>query len=490
MLPATLMLFLPLDDRPCNLLFVIMLCAMAGSQPCLWTRYEGVEAKQRVGPPPVRTLQQMTPPAHEGPLVISLNTLAAGGLVGSRSADPSQLPIPSLPLDGLYHFVVPRLEPTARDEASRDGYREVRKFLNGTNSTGTNGQLRVLKVLKGEESLDSLPHGSIREWVTRTEGWYRWIEALRLPPDRLLITFDDSTPGPLAGWLHERYGWFSEHVLDGADEGGLLLAARAIREESGRTVRAGVLYDNPVGAAKRGRYESLTLERLIAAQATWLGITLVPASELKPGEPLVLVHNWLTVQGDRHTSQSALPNPFPTPLSDLLGSHVTRPLYVADVAYANGGDPAFADALHGRLDAGLADVRSYAGWNTAANTLGTTLAVLTVDQCATTTTAGIKWRETFRTARFLDDVLYQAGLRQSMENQLQSLQGNPWALTPRETVRFADEMTTRLRTDAYARGWIPAPSGWSLSLPWERSFEASITSPEIRQLVNETPRCQ
>jgi len=484
------MIFLPLDDRPCNLLFVVMLMAMAGSHPTLWERYDGVEAKHRTGPPPIRTLNAMTLPSHDGPVLISLNTLAAGGLVGSRTADPVHLPVPTLPEDGLYHFVVPRLEPTATDEATKEGYREVRKFLNGTNSTGTNGQMRVLKVLKGDAPLESLPVGSIREWVTRTEGWYRWIEALRLPKDRLLITFDDSTPGPLAGWLHERYGWFSDHVVDGADEGGMLLAARAIREQTDITVRAGVLYSNPAGASKRGRYESLSLANLIRAEAEWLGVTLVPASALKPGEPLVLIHNWTTVQGDRHTSQSALPNPFPTPLSDLLDAHVARPLYVADIAYANGGDPTFATSLHARMESGQADLRAYAGWNTAANSLGTTLAVLTVDQCAVTTSAGVRWRETFRTARFLDDVLYQSKLRQDIENQLRTLDGNPWALSQDQTVRFANEMTRNLRQGAYERDWIPAPSAWSLSLPWERSFEATITTPEMRQLIADTPRCQ
>lgn len=477
-------LLLPLDDRPCNLLFVIMLLAMAGSQPCLWERYTPGN-DLRSAPPAPRSLADMSPPQRSGPPLISLNALAAGGLVGSRQIDPARLPVSALPSEGLYHFVVPRLEPTSTDQASKEAYEEVRRFL-----STDGGQQRVIHVLQGKASRDSLPAGPIQAWEARTEGWIRWIERLQIPKDRLLVTMDDNRHGQLASWLRERYSWLSDHVMDGADEGGMLLAARSIRESHGTAVRVGIIYAYPGNAKRPGRYESLATEELIARQMRWLGVTAVPLKALRPGDPLLLVHNWNINQGDSHRENSPQANPFPFPLAEKLAGYEEHPLYVADISHANGGDPTFAQALHQRWKSGESDLRAYAGWNTAANSLGTVLAVLAIDQSVPNSVSKLKWREEFLTARFLDDVLYQSRIRQEMEQRLRSAKGDPWALTPLQTAQYEDAMTRRLREEAFKEGWIPSPSGWSLALPWQRSFEASITTSDIRRLRMDTAYCR
>lgn len=482
------MLFLPLDDRPANLLFVLVLLALGGADPCLWTRFDGVEAKHREGPPPIRTLADMSPPpAGPGPDLINLNTLAARSLVGSRTADPRKLPVPKLPQDGLYWFVVPRIEPTARDPATQAAYADIRNLLSPQQ---TGRQQRVLAVLKGDAGWESLENPHLRDWAQRTDGWFRWIEKLRLPPDRLLILFDDNRQGPLSSYLRERYGWLSDHVIDGADEGGCLAAARAVKDRQKQPLQAAVVYTNPGSAGQRGRYEGMGVSAILAHQAAWTGLTLVERSRLHPGEPILLVHNWTTTQGDRHTVHAANPNPFPPPWNELAERLAGHPVYVADIAFANGGDPAAAAELMRLKQAGQLDLRGYAGWNTAANSLGTALATLVVDQSRKPSPQGDALRDQFLTARLLDDVVYQSFLRQRMEEELRKAKGDPWALTRFQTVQAEDKLTKELRQEAFARGWIPSPSEWSLALPWQRYFEATVTTSKLRRLVTGTPRCE
>ncbi|HYE77890.1 MAG TPA: DUF4127 family protein, partial [bacterium] len=367
--------YLPLDDRPPNLLWVVLLATIAGSPLCVWDRYNGVEAKWGLVPYRQERLSTVRIPAQGNIPLISLNTLAAGSLVGSRIIDPRTLEVPKLPPEGLYLFVVPRIEPTSTDAEAIRAYEEIRNFLHSDVT-----QFAVVDVLSGKSPVERLPV-RMRSWVNRTQGWHDWLEACQIPPDRLLVLFDDNRHGAVSRHLRELYGYLTPHVIDGADEGGMLLLARYLRERAGgKAPSVGVFYTSPGKARALGRYEGLPLDEVLARQAAWIGLELVEDREAKARTPALLVHNWSAErQGDRHDPDRWNPNPIPPDLQDLISRLTGRPTVVADIAYANGADPDFAQSLNAEWQDGTIDLRGYAGWNTAANSLGTALAAITID---------------------------------------------------------------------------------------------------------------
>ncbi|MEO7994753.1 MAG: DUF4127 family protein [bacterium] len=480
-----MLLYLPLDDRPPNLFFVVLLAAMAGQSLCIWPRYDNGAARWATTSPARTDLASLVVSNQTGTPLISLNALAAGGLVGSRRIDARTLGVPHLPSTGLYLFVVPRIEPTSQDDATKEAYHDLRNAL-GDQVT----QLKVVDVLTGKEPVTSLGDPHLRDWVGRTEGWFRWLEACQIPQDRLLVLMDDNRPGPLGDYIRERYGWLSSSVIDGADEGGLLLYARALWEERGRPpLELGLLYSSPGRTHDRGRYEGLPLDEVLARQAAWLGVRLVPVAETAKTTPVLLIHNWDVKQGDRHDVNEWNPNPLGDDIPDLLRRVEGRAVGIADIAYANGGDPVFAVPIHEAWKAGELDLRAYAGWNTAANSLGSALALLVVDQLTEETPKENQIRDEFITARFLDDVVYQSDLRQEMEATLRDRHADPWHLNEVQLAGLETTMTQRLLDEAVTDGYLAIPEQWGLHLPWQRTFEASITTPWLRQVFRDTQEC-
>lgn len=471
--------YLPLDDRPPNLLLVVLLAAMAGSPLCVWDNYDGVEAKWGLVPYRRDGLARVTIPSGDQIPLISLNTLACGSLVGSRSVDPTTLEVPKLPANGLYLFVVPRIEPTSTDAEAIQGYNEVRNFLHSDVT-----QLAVVDVLAGKIPIERLPV-RIRDWVRRTRGWHEWLSACQLPPDRLLVLFDDNRYGPVSRYVRDLYGWLTPHVIDGADEGGMLLLARYLRERTGKLPAVGVYYTSPAKARDLGRYEGLPLDDVLARQAAWIGLDLVPYADAARSAPALVVHNWSVRQGDRHDPNAWNPNPIPVNVDDLVHRLEGRATVVADIAYANGSDPGFAQPINKAWKEGFLDLRGYSGWNTAANSLGGALAALTIDMVGPQDPELDRLRDLYTTSRLLDGAVFQSATRAELEEEVKSVGGDPWHMEETQVETLQWSHTLRMHVLAVEQGYLEALSGWTLDLPWHRTFEASITTPEMDRLLEE-----
>ncbi len=147
-----------------------------------------------------------------------------------------------------------------------------------------------------------------------------------------------------------------------------------------------------------------------------------------------------------------------------------RRVVLADAAYANGADPELLTAcaargLLGRLSA-------YAGWNTAANALGSALASARLAPGSRRLLA----------ARLVEDWGYQVEVRPLLAAEVRTRAGNPdpWCLDP-ETRDALEVLATR-ELDRWARARLPGlvASVSGVRLPWSRLFEADVEIGEAK----------
>ncbi|NBT09521.1 MAG: DUF4127 family protein [Betaproteobacteria bacterium] len=249
-------------------------------------------------------------------------------------------------------------------------------------------------------------------------------------------------------------------IYAGADEVMHTLCARLVAQLERRDpLRIGLLPSDPQAlSALRARYEDRPLGESVAAQITAVGARWVGESD--EADVMLAVHTQGTEQGDwamgiALSQRTGVSRAWVQALHDARDRG--RVLALADVAYANGGDPDL-------LECGLPMPDAYAGWNTASNTLGSVLS-----QCVLG--AGRLQDEPARRAlslRLLEDQLYQARLRQVLRAQVDESR-----CTPQTLLQTARDIVLPASRD-FARAHGLSHCAADLSLPWGRSFEIDL----------------
>lgn len=227
----------------------------------------------------------------------------------------------------------------------------------------------------------------------------------------------------------------------GADEIPLTLLARAIEKE----IKVFVEFTEPEHKDKVSNYEDVSIEKSVDGQIELAGFTRVFNRE--EADIILIVNNFIEKQGELVMGWSTQP---------YQGQFIppNKPYAIADVRYANGADNAFVEKILPKLDDNF---YGYAGWNTSANTLGTILATIKVKF------GGGKYNdEAFKKLqmiRLLDDWAYQANIR--INGQTRDIKD---LMKP-----FEERLTL---TPALSLG-----EGVSVNCtyPWNRSFEVEIS---------------
>ncbi|MDX1985047.1 MAG: DUF4127 family protein [Candidatus Obscuribacter sp.] len=292
----------------------------------------------------------------------------------------------------------------------------------------------------------------------------------------------------------------------GADEVACTLIARALIDSvvknKGEAARpsVSVRFSPDKAATVASRYEGQEIGATVAAhlQASGLHVNRNSTGS-KPGDSFtLLVHGPTERQGD-HITLPGLPDlsqidTKQTVKSTLEELAASEHCIIADVVYANGGDPILVEELLKKPDL-LSKVKSYAGWNTTGNTMGSALALALAGwfaelQDSTSISATAKETgeikenalsrsaENYRVAgqvaqktsrlsepqkqclftRLLDDWAYQAKVRKT-------LAGEP------STKLLAEQISPFIKEISSAVSIEPAVR---LSFPWRRTFEIEI----------------
>ena len=252
-------------------------------------------------------------------------------------------------------------------------------------------------------------------------------------------------------------------IYPGADEVMHTLCARTVATLEGRALlRVAVAPSDPAHIGRlHALYEDRPLPASVASQIAAVGA--VQVDDVAEADLLLALHTQGTEQGD-WAMQRVLPAR--VAIADAWFEKLAawqrngRPLALADVAFANGGDPWL---LTQPLPAPAA-FSAYAGWNTASNSLGSVLAQSVLAH-------GHEHEAPAREAlalRWLEDMQYQAVLRQALRRAVDEAHATPQALL-----------------EAARRVVVPPLNAWAreqglgfavadMAFPWGRSFEIDL----------------
>ena len=465
---------LPLDDRPPNVEFPAMLARAAGLTP-LTPPKSWLGTPWRGGDIPQLREWLLNEAVRADALVIALDTLGYGGLVNSRrSSDAVDTVLARLnclrelkhlnpDLTILAYSVLMRISrhDSAEEEKGywasygaklfRISYLEDKlSMMAGT--ADDEEELMRLSAQVPPEIAGNYLQGRERNHAVN-QAMIRWTADGLF--DYLVIPQDDTVE---FGWnIAERRRLLQlvrqldvadrVSIYPGTDETDMLLVARYAAEQANVRPRVWPRYSTVRAGQVITAYEDRPMEEMIKAHLGPLNGSLAatpsdahiclyvntPAQTQGDGPdqyPLMLGHDDmydLTIAA-REAIENCLMQPhLQTTLREL--NAVERDVHefarslaadmaagrlcaVADVAFVNGADITLAAALTRTVD--IAQLGAYAGWNTAGNTLGTTLAhsVIRSLQLRDGATADqLAAHIAFLFLRWVDDYLYQARIR-------------------------------------------------------------------------------
>ena len=327
-------------------------------------------------------------------MVISLDTIAYGGLIPSRrspdSIDKIKIRLNRLKplLEGkkVYAFSsIMRISNNNYNEEEKEYWKDWGKKIFEYSYSGVN---------------DGIPQAILDDYLaTRKRNFEINKTYLNGGLNTLIFSKDDCAPKGFNVDEARELERLGAKTKTGADEIPLTLLARAIEKE----IKVFVEFTEPDYKDCISNYEDVSIEKSVQGQLELGGFTQVQTRE--EADVILIVNNFIEKQGEHVMGWTTQPfrKTFTPP---------DKPYAIADVRYANGADNDFVEQLLPQID--LKNFYGYAGWNTSANTIGSLLAGVKVRWHAG------KYNEAafkrLQIIRFLDDWAYQANVRGMIEN--------------------------------------------------------------------------
>ncbi len=188
-------------------------------------------------------------------------------------------------------------------------------------------------------------------------------------------------------------------TITGADEIPLTLLAKALNKK----ISICPVFTEESEKHLISKYEDISVEESVIKQAKLAGFEI---KSYKDADIILIVNNFKSEQGEIVMKVNT--SPFQGDIKKYLPKD--KPYIIADVRFANGSDNAFVEQLfsHGRDEKFL----GYAAWNTTANTVGSLLCMTKYIYNAEQLD-NVAYNKLLAT-RFLDDWAYQANIRQTL----------------------------------------------------------------------------
>lgn len=452
---------IPHDERPVSLIQPAALLANAGIS---------------VLTPPVELLGHRTLAGQPGQIldwlsdhctlaavwVVSLDMLAYGGLVASRSITEAEALILSR-FERLreLHCLHPHIQFYA--------YQSIRR-------------LSITVANQSDVGDWELAHHSSALAPNRDRNRRINLAAIQLVKNHTLaylsLLQEDARPqGPqledqalLQAAIHGAGVAHQVKITSGTDEGGAVLLARAVREiqtESPQSVY--LFFSSEAGAEQISLYEDCTIRETVSGQVKIAGLDRVLDPEL--ADCILAVWCPDTPQHDlmfTEVSQAAetTPDTEYTEFIQRISQFVTynQHVAIADLRFANGADPKLCKALAAvKLFSKLV---GYSAWNTSANAVGFAVA------SAIISSAGNAWLW----LRLLEDWAYQAELRFQVQAYCQAQALDVWNI-PESALPPLENMLTIWMQEWHRLHLAPDFPDYQVCrclLPWQRAFEILI----------------
>lgn len=493
---------IPLDDRPVSTQLPRMLGEIGGVEVVLPPR-ELLGRFDRPGSPE-RIMEWMSTPGGipgADAVIVSLDMITCGGLIASRNSSTHyELAKRRLfrlwqirqeaPQARFYVFSsIVRLAPTATKEAAP--YRMlIQKWMELKEESKRQPKPDTKKRLASLE--ERIPSWELERSLTARR------RMVRLSADLMqimglkgfdLAAFGQDDASPMGIHLSEideiktsAAGYGAEervNFLQGIDQVASVLLARACSEFSGTSLGFSTSYSSLMAARQPAPYEAVPIEASLRQQIRAAGARLDPSSPLR-----LMVNTSATeseLSGFRSHLMTRLKSGQPTALADVnLGKGGT-------------GDPRLVEGL--MTSDVLPRLQGYAGWNTAANTMGTVLPMLQIHELAKKAEVPFFIREArLRRVlfhRLVSDWLfhrYTRPLAYQMIDQIpnsarEELTPDQWNLVS----KFVQDDLSRRTMEAFARtlegevlegadgpARLESLRELRISLPWPRAYEVEV----------------
>ena len=489
-------LYVPIDDRPCNLFQVVQVAEKLGYE-ILTPPTEFFGRNTHKGEPDKiwAWLEETAPQADFA--VISTDAMLYGSLVDSRlqQLDPQKIMMRAqqfqafdkkFPYMPIYAFGTIMRTPRSGSHASEEPeyYKTYgAKIFQYTALLDKQEMQRLSR--KDQRQLQTLkaeiPAEYLDDWFTRRNNNFNANKYLiDLTRDGVfeyfLLGCDDSA---MFSQTHKESRQLTEHASDvgktviqvtsGADELGMLMVARAINDDRDEIPFVSVMYNDGKGAATFPAYGNEPIGISIDAAIIAAGGLRIPAPERadiilavntresgKTFESADAKKNKLRLRGDLKT--------FLKPVKEFIAQGY--PVAIVDIAFANGSDNALMNQL--KKDDLQFKIRAYGGWNTASNSSGFLIGAGMLTKFMTD-----KDIAELLITRYLDDWAYQANVRQEVVSAAYGMGIDPYK--PNGGIDKLNALITE-KISAFADKNLLLPRRWSLQdlnvrLPWNRVFE-------------------
>ncbi len=240
-------------------------------------------------------------------------------------------------------------------------------------------------------------------------------------------------------------------IKTGADEIPLTLLSRAINKQ--KHIKIAPVYINPNSVNKISKYEDISVEESVKSQIELAGGIVTDEGN---ADLILLVNNFINEQGELVMNIDA-------PLFQGELSIPDKPYFIVDILNANGSDNNFVKELMSKKT--LKEFFGYAAWNTTGNTLGSS-----ISSALTYFGAKIPDKNAFQTlqlTRFLDDWAYQANVRKLIRDNTENLSADIIQTYMKE---YEDKIFKMFNLEKIKADY---------EFPWNRFFEIRVSLSRI-----------
>lgn len=498
-------LLIPLDDRPAASHFATMIGEISGATielppPNLLGKFT-----QPGSPEMLMDWLERTGAHNYDAIVVSMDMIAYGGLIASRVPRSSyNLAIQRIrrfwairkeaPNTRFYAFTaIMRLAPTATLESA--SYRLlIEKYAAMRAEYHMTSNAQILPALRSLQT--KIPAHRLSDYdITRDRNHRVQQELLRMTGmgvfDYLILGQDDAQPmGPHVPetirlrQMVANLGISSRvYFCEGIDQHSNVLISRALLAKSGWMPAVRIVFADDAGRTKVALYESDSVENSLRSQLIASG-----ARQALPDETF----DYSLYVNTPEPADSAFAN-----FVESLKSEIDQdfPVAVADInlGKTGTGDPRLYEALMENRRA--TKLLAYAGWNTAGNTMGTTIPAANVYLLARRYQVPAEVRETrqmkFLLHRLINDFEYHRYVRPAAYQVIDSSQAAAREETYGPVFQQIDDLVRKEMVSRLSKRFaqhilgarffvdgqpyqIEALRQVDVRLPWPRAYEVSI----------------
>lgn len=488
-------LFIPLDERPCNIDFVEMI-SDTNNEITLITPDKGILGDKKI-PANRKAIMEFirTHSKEVDTMVLSLDMLLYGGLIPSRLHHLTKQEVltelkylktikEENPKIKIYAFNCIMRAPSYNSSEEEPEYYEEygyalfrRKYLL---------DLKERLGINEEEEQELLnlciPKEILMDYETRRDfntdinmEVVSYVEKGII--DFLVIPQDDSSPyGYTAISQKKVIDFVRMHKLDekvriypGADEVAMSLLARAYNEYKDKSIRIYPFYASTFGPQVVPKYEDRPMYESLKSHIRVIGGRIVNTPQ--EADLLLAINSPGKIMQESFESKDITYTTY-RQLSDfalMIKEYIQDGYRVAlcDSAFSNGGDLQLIEYLD-RFKV-LSEVIAYAGWNTNCNTLGTVLSQSVIGKDS----AKIKKHLIYR---ILEDVFYQANTRLDVIENILPKHGLSYYNFSDKQCMVEDSIASKLLEQYLSLDIAKKYPIRSLQvyMPWKRMFEIGM----------------